>query len=185
MLRIGTIIAALLTTTTPIARVNAHEMYVSMIPNGANVPGVKALGHVNPDGGGTVNGFGDDFASAFYVWTKKLCNKDSDGDGQTNGQELGDPCCEWDLLSLSARWTEGVSHPGNASDTADESLWANITCPNSSSSSSSATDTAADSASSVSNSSSAGSTSRARSAASTVSVIAGVMTATLGLALLM
>ncbi|EGZ08261.1 hypothetical protein PHYSODRAFT_254126, partial [Phytophthora sojae] len=103
------VVAALLTITTS---TNAHEMYVSMIPNGANVPGVEALGHVNPNGDGTLTGFGEDFASAFYVWTKELCNKDSDGDGQTNGQELGDPCCEWDLLSLNATWTEGVSHPG-------------------------------------------------------------------------
>ncbi|KAE9012304.1 hypothetical protein PR003_g14904 [Phytophthora rubi] len=185
MLRIGTVVAALLTIATPIAHIDAHEMYVSMIPNGASVPGVKALGHVNPNGDGTVNGFGEDFASSFYVWTKELCNKDSDGDGQTNGQELGDPCCEWDLLSLSARWTEGVSHPGNASYTADESLWAAIECSNSSSSSSSAADTATDSASSVSSASSAGSTSGAESAAGTVPIIAGVMTATLGLVLLM
>lgn len=28
-------------------------------------------------------------------WTKTLCEKDSDGDGLSNGVELGDPCCIW------------------------------------------------------------------------------------------
>jgi hypothetical protein len=28
-----------------------------------------------------------------YKWTQTLCLADSDGDGQSNGQELGDPCC--------------------------------------------------------------------------------------------
>ncbi|GMG14830.1 unnamed protein product [Phytophthora fragariaefolia] len=175
------IIAALLTTTT--FHIDAHEMYVSMIPNGASVPGVKAVGHVDPNGDGAVNDFGQDFGSAFYVWTKELCSKDSDGDGQTNGQELGDPCCEWDLLSLSARWTEGVSHPGNASDTANESLWANIEC-NISSSDSSATDATAHSASSTSSASSSGNTSGAAKAVGLVSVIEGAMMTTLALVLL-
>ena len=38
-----------------------------------------------------VNSFGSDFDSG--PWTLKLCLKDSDGDGQPNGFELGDPCC--------------------------------------------------------------------------------------------
>lgn len=28
-------------------------------------------------------------------WTLELCQRDSDGDGQTNGEELGDPDCIW------------------------------------------------------------------------------------------
>ncbi len=39
----------------------------------------------------TVNSFGSDFGSG--PWTLGLCLKDSDGDGQSNGCELGDPCC--------------------------------------------------------------------------------------------
>ncbi len=31
--------------------------------------------------------------------TKEFCELDSDGDGMTNGLELGDPCCEWDLAT--------------------------------------------------------------------------------------
>ncbi|OWZ19176.1 hypothetical protein PHMEG_0006617 [Phytophthora megakarya] len=176
MLRPASILAAVLIVANQTLPVIGFEMYVSMIPNGGSVPGVKALGHTNPDGDGTVNGFGEDFASALYMWTDKLCNKDSDGDGQTNGQELGDPCCEWDLLALSARWTEGVSHPGNASDTADESLWANIEC-NSTSSSGSAEDL--DSSASSTNSVS-GSTNEASNVIATTTVtIAAAVLATL------
>ncbi|KAG3109963.1 hypothetical protein PI124_g15337 [Phytophthora idaei] len=80
---------------TAAAVVNARPTYVALLPNGDNVPGVAALGHVNPAGGGANNDFGLDFASAGKSWTKEFCEKDSDGDGQTNGQELGDPCCEW------------------------------------------------------------------------------------------
>ena len=38
--------------------VGAHPAYVAQLPNGANVVGVKALGHVNPAGGGARNAFG-------------------------------------------------------------------------------------------------------------------------------
>ncbi|GMF46962.1 unnamed protein product [Phytophthora fragariaefolia] len=59
----------------------------------------------------------------------ELCMADTDGDGQTNGQELGDPCCEWDMdTNPVVQWTDGVSHPDDATKTSDESLWANIAC---------------------------------------------------------
>ena len=29
-------------------------------------------------------------------WTTALCRSDSDGDGKTNGEELGDPFCIWE-----------------------------------------------------------------------------------------
>ncbi|ETM98389.1 hypothetical protein PPTG_19509 [Phytophthora nicotianae INRA-310] len=35
------------------------------------------------------------------LWTKELCEADSDSDGQTIGQELGDPCCEWNDETVS------------------------------------------------------------------------------------
>lgn len=35
-----------------------------------------------------------DFAAAGYTWSKQLCDRDSDGDGFTNGMELGDPDCQ-------------------------------------------------------------------------------------------
>ncbi len=35
-----------------------------------------------------------DFAKNGHQWTEALCKQDSDGDGKTNGQELGDPDCK-------------------------------------------------------------------------------------------
>ncbi|EGZ08257.1 hypothetical protein PHYSODRAFT_565122 [Phytophthora sojae] len=113
--------------------VAGFEKFVARLPNGANVPGVEALGHVNPEFDGTGddarNDFGEDFEDMGELWTKELCEADSDDDGQTNGQELGDPCCEWNAETASTpRWTEGVSHPGDATKKSDVTLWASIDC---------------------------------------------------------
>ena len=93
----------------------AHSEYRSRIPNGEVVPGVNALGHANLKGGGMLNAFGKDFKAAGYAWTTELCKKDSDGDGESNGLELGDPCCLWKEGSgvpPSRSWR--ISHPGMA-----------------------------------------------------------------------
>ncbi|KAG6574764.1 Cleavage induced conserved protein [Phytophthora cinnamomi] len=103
----------------------ASKKYVKLVPNGANVPNTPAIGHTDGTGDDSAtNSFGDAFAEADYTWTKDLCEADSDGDGQTNGQELGDPCCEW-AVGGTPQWTTGVSNPGDASSTSDPSLWAN------------------------------------------------------------
>jgi hypothetical protein len=50
----------------------------------------------------------------FQKWDRTLCLKDSDGDGLSNGQELGDPDCVWEVGKEPARKTE-LSHPGRIS----------------------------------------------------------------------
>ena len=50
--------------------------------------------HLNPNGGGRRNIFGIDYADARGDW-RGLCAMDSDMDGFTNGEELGDPDCTW------------------------------------------------------------------------------------------
>ena len=60
------------------------------------------------------NPFGMDFSMAGHQWTTALCKKDSDGDGLTNGEELGDPCCLFNT-GYSVPTTYKVSHPGSAS----------------------------------------------------------------------
>ena len=45
---------------------------------------------------------GQSFAKAGFIWTRALCEADSDGDGLTNGEELGDPCCEWSAAAAAA-----------------------------------------------------------------------------------
>ncbi|EGZ21631.1 hypothetical protein PHYSODRAFT_493144, partial [Phytophthora sojae] len=108
----------------------AKSCYVARIPNGGNVPSVPAIGHTDGTGrSSATNVFGKAFYSAGKAWTKALCMADSDGDGQTNGQELGDPCCEWNVTTNNVvRWTVGVSHPSDATKISDPSLWANIQC---------------------------------------------------------
>jgi hypothetical protein len=55
--------------------------------------------------------FGTDFIIAHDIWTKELCAMDSDKDGMTNGEELGDPCCEWKMGDTPKHLV--VSHPGS------------------------------------------------------------------------
>mmetsp|Transcript_42135 Transcript_42135/g.51161 ORF Transcript_42135/g.51161 Transcript_42135/m.51161 type:complete len:252 (+) Transcript_42135:98-853(+) len=60
-----------------------------------------------------LNAFGLAYSLAGYRWTKELCEADSDGDGATNGEELGDPCCEWEDHTSNPLASQ-VSHPGFA-----------------------------------------------------------------------
>ncbi|KDO21145.1 hypothetical protein SPRG_12926 [Saprolegnia parasitica CBS 223.65] len=91
--------------------VHSRPQYVSRLPNGENVPGVSAIGHVNPSGGGSRNAFGSDFSTNGLAWNTALCQLDSDGDGATNGEELGDPCCTWKAgATLASKATP--THPG-------------------------------------------------------------------------
>lgn len=106
---------------------SAYEKYVALVPNGDAVPGIQALGHTDPQGGGMRNAFGKAFADAGHVWTQDLCNADTDGDGQTNGQELGDPCCTW-ANSGYLMYIKGISNPSNASDTVNKKQLKSITC---------------------------------------------------------
>ena len=91
----------------------AHVAYRDLVPNGVRVPDVVALGHLNTKGGGALNQFGRALARAKYKWTRELCNEDSDGDGVSNGMELGDPCCMWREGGVPLRAWQ-LSHPGDA-----------------------------------------------------------------------
>jgi hypothetical protein len=76
--------------------------------------------HDDPDNRQFRNSFGIDFATQHTVWatdndpTDGVCPLDSDRDGLTNGQELGDPNCLWrrgdPLPDFDA------THPGEARD---------------------------------------------------------------------
>lgn len=81
-----------------IALVNARPEFRAELPNAlaTEKDGLKCaqLGHTMcVPGKLTVNKFGADFKAAGYKWTKEFCEMDSDGDGVSNGAELGDPCC--------------------------------------------------------------------------------------------
>merc|ERR1711976_1018652 len=69
------------------------------------------VGHKATAGAGPSNQFGEDFADNGFKWDKCICEQDSDGDGLTNGQELGDPDCEW-TPGIPPKHKFGLSHPG-------------------------------------------------------------------------
>jgi len=95
----------------------AYQHYQLEIPNGNSVPDPSTsgtwngVGHLNAQGGGPRNVFGLDFAANGHTWTESLCKKDSDGDGKTNGEELGDPQCVWKKGDTQTA-TSASGHPG-------------------------------------------------------------------------
>ncbi|KAL3870614.1 hypothetical protein ACJMK2_038662 [Sinanodonta woodiana] len=101
-----------------LAGIWGYQMYQSRIPNGEIVPHPckanyiwRGVGHTNALGGGQRNPFGLAFYAAGMRWTKDLCKLDSDGDGKTNGDELGDPNCVWTNGQVPSK-VVGLSHPG-------------------------------------------------------------------------
>lgn len=108
----------------------ARPEFVARLPNGGSVPSVAALGHVNPNGGGATNAFGANFGGSVGrgAWTTALCVMDSDGDGQSNGLELGDPCCAWAAGAGAPAFTTGLSHPGLATSVSPRNCSAAAPC---------------------------------------------------------
>ena len=118
-----------LTTLCALHLAIAREEYLARIPNPSGVSGFAALGHTDGvNGGGPRNDFGIDFAANSYAWAGAFCELDSDNDGLTNGQELGDPCCEWTPDNGNALITEGLSHPGLSNSTSSNSALTSPTC---------------------------------------------------------
>ncbi|ESO86957.1 hypothetical protein LOTGIDRAFT_235155 [Lottia gigantea] len=93
----------LLSVVVGVALVQSKEKYMKHIPNSFNVKNPCdqskwiAIGHTDAtEGKDGENPFGEDFKHVGDKhWNKALCEKDSDGDGKSNGAELGDPSCIW------------------------------------------------------------------------------------------
>ena len=88
----------------------AYQQDLAKLPNG-NSYGLT-LGHP-----GGVTRKATNLASSFYAngqtWDKAICQADADGDGQTNGFEMGDPCCKWSI-GQTPMFTTGLSDPNSA-----------------------------------------------------------------------
>jgi uncharacterized protein (TIGR03382 family) len=84
----------------------ARNTYPPLVPNGTVFS--CSTCHISPNGGGARNPFGlaagDSNAGPNNgINWEVLCPLDSDGDGLSNGVELGDPDCVW---------TSGAANPG-------------------------------------------------------------------------
>lgn len=86
----------------------SRDWRVFQIPNGNKYS--CGTCHLDPAGGGDRNAFGREVEKRVSVggtqefWSPALAAIDSDGDGKTNGQELGDPF---------GTWKSGQPNPGN------------------------------------------------------------------------
>lgn len=93
----------------------AIDEWVAFIPNGTQFDCRTCH---NSDSGGARNPFGNQFDAAgsnASSWAA-IFDDDADGDGQTNGEELGDPCGLFSSGGTPARTTQ-ISHPANPSST--------------------------------------------------------------------
>jgi hypothetical protein len=118
--------SALLLAALP-ARASSTGVYLDTIPNGNRI---SCVGCHTDDVGPDLNPFGTSIlgtlnapvdAGGMPNWAEVRA-LDSDGDGQSNGQELGDPCGTWQVGQPEPRIT-GISNPGIAaalSPTPDE-----------------------------------------------------------------
>ncbi|KAK3782676.1 hypothetical protein RRG08_037679 [Elysia crispata] len=94
-----------------------YSTFMSLIPNGFSVPnpcddGIwYGVGHLAQGGTGPLNPFGLAFRNNGFQWNTTLCLADSDLDGISNGEELGDVGCEW-TENNNAPLSAAVGHPG-------------------------------------------------------------------------
>jgi len=97
----------------------------------AEIPNVpNACNTCHSDGGGsTLNAFGLDvwvtrdraIGAPVVVRWSQIWNVDSDGDGQTNGMELGDPCGVWAAGDVAPR-VDDVSEPSDESSSSSNPI---------------------------------------------------------------
>lgn len=120
-IRANVVAAALLACALSSSAADAYPAYIGKVPNTATH---SCLTCHNSLSGGTRNPFGQawgaaraasyDFNTFEYNYTRawgQVVHADSDSDGQTNGQELGDPCGIWQANGTAARSTD-ISRPG-------------------------------------------------------------------------
>ena len=101
--------------------IHARDFRVNQIPNGS----VNSCRNCHTSSfGGARNDFGSEIeanyldnagSSGNVTWGSQLAQIDSDGDGFTNGWELGDPDGNWVIGNDDPGSTQFVTNPGDAS----------------------------------------------------------------------
>jgi MYXO-CTERM domain-containing protein len=110
-------LALVVAVTTIPSLAHAFPSYESSIPNGFTNGCLNC--HHSSFGGDARNSFGLAVEATGSPQWSSLCGADSDGDGQTNGQELGDPNCIWTRNKTPARQHD-IGLPGDANSTATD-----------------------------------------------------------------
>ena len=92
----------------------------ALIPNGSVFN--CATCHTSSGGGGPHTPFGEDvrplvLSGSTNFWSPELAEIDSDGDGFTNGQELGDP---------EGAWEQGDPDPGDAANVSNPGVFSSV-----------------------------------------------------------
>lgn len=117
-------VASAVASPNPIQGAHGWASMQFQLPNGQHVyrngQHWPAIGHemynyknsmATAGGGSQLNAFGKMMKVEGMHWTQITCNADADGDGYTNGEELGDPDCVWTRGAVPSRTTD-ISHPG-------------------------------------------------------------------------
>jgi len=112
--------------------VRIEQQSAAVVPNYHKVWWARNLIFGNPDLRGNLqrrNIFGFDILQqkSDLTWSvvpwNEVCGLDSDKDGYTNGQELGDPCCIWEGEDgPDVAWSWDLTHPGGVQDAPNESM---------------------------------------------------------------
>lgn len=128
---------ALMATVMTVATAHALSNYPGFIPNGNSRQCINC--HISNMGGGPRNAFGVDVFNTrmggIPNWAT-LYSMDSDQDGATNGEELGDPCGCW-RRGTAPMFNVDITLPGDANSIpADRQVDCTNACAASSSSSS-------------------------------------------------
>jgi hypothetical protein len=92
----------------------AMSTYPGQLPNGDTFS--CSTCHNSPNGGGARNVFGvaaQASTAGLGVSWAEFCDDDADGDGFSNGEELGDPDCVW-VVGQAPASADALSRPGDA-----------------------------------------------------------------------
>lgn len=98
--------------------VSGRDFRVNQLPNGSKFSCGNC--HTSSFGGGPRNKFGQEVeklvgTSGQSFWGQAIALLDSDGDGKTNGEELGDPNGTWRSGSPNPGVLASITNPGNPS----------------------------------------------------------------------